>query len=490
MNNEEIEKYLNTWLLKENKTRCVDQKNLFSKDEYERLLKSVIDTIKDNTDKSLKELREILYQKSGLEDKIKFFIQERGMTPGLVLSYGTNDFKETIITGYSQEVYFTNNGNKYYCPYRMKEDTIFDLASITKLFTSISILKLVQFGLISLDDKVQDIVPKFKNLKDVTVYDLLAFQVPLKTTSRIDRANSKDEAEDIIYNIEIDQENDNKKPYTDMGAMVLKYVIEEVTSIPYYNFLDTFILKPNGLNNTYVTVPNEKIDNVASTNGNGLYYKDGNYVINENPRKGVVFDPKAIIMDQEHGNLSGHAGLFSNASDMTTLAKQLINHNILNEKLLRELAKNRTGKKYIEDKKTKFIQYLGYLCYSKNPNLPDSEVYHALSGEAFASAGWCGTQLTVDPLNEIYFFLGGNRSHNRMTFIDPSQQWKIKQYRNKKTIILPNGEEMIDATRFAWDRDSEIVHPAIRLTIQYKMLEDIIKKYENYTEQDHKVKII
>ena len=137
------------------------------------------------------------------------------------------------------------------------------------------------------------------------------------------------------------------------------------------------------------------------------------------------------------------------------------------------MAKNRTGRKYIEDDKEKYIQYLGMLCYSKNPILADSELFHAMSGKSFASAGWTGTQLTVDPINELYFFMAANRSHNRMTFIDPAQRDKVEVNENgKKTILLPNGDVKIDATRFAWDRDAAIVHPALKLTIQYKMLED------------------
>ena len=120
----------------------------------------------------------------------------------------------------------------------------------------------------------------------------------------------------------------------------------------------------------------------------------------------------------------------------------------------------------------------------KNPNLKDSEVYHALSGESFASAGWTGTQISIDPLNEIYFFLGGNRSHNRMSYIDPIWKDKVKDDNGKKIITLPNKIEMIDATRFAWERDEAIVHKAIRLTIQYKMLEDIVLKDEKIKEEE------
>ena len=45
---------------------------------------------------------------------------------------------------------------------------------------------------------------------------------------------------------------------------------------------------------------------------------------------------------------------------------------------------------------------------------------------------------------------------------------------------------MIDSTRFAWDRDSVIVHPALRLAIQYKMLEDFYELSNEKIESNSK----
>lgn len=290
----------------------------------------------------------------------------------------------------------------------------------------------------------------------------------------MDRASSTEEAEQILFNIEIDQESLNRKPYTDMGAMVLKYVVESASGMNYYNFIDENILKQLNMNDTHVVVPKMKLERVASTNFGMTYYKDGNFSITTNAPKGVVYDPKAQIMGQASGVLSGHAGMFSTTSDMTNFAKGIMDGQIIDKEYVEMMAKNRTGKKYIEDGKEKYVQYLGMLCYSKNPVLADSELFHAMSGKAFASAGWTGTQLTVDPINELYFFMATNRSHNRMTFIDPSQRDKVEINENgRKTILLPNGDIKVDATRFAWDRDAVVVHPALKLTIQYKMLEDV-----------------
>lgn len=468
-----LEDYVNDLYEKQNNGSCLEQQGLYTKKEYFELLKPVIELISNYKDYSIDELRNKLYENSQIEENLTDFIYKKEMVPGMVFSYGTKNYKETVVVGNRQEVSLNEQGKIVPALEKMTEDTIFDLASVTKVFTSVSLLKLVQDGVIRLNDTVVKYAPQFKNLNDVTIYDLMTFGVPLKTNGRVDRASSREEAEQILFGIERDLESTNKRPYTDMGAMVLKYVIESASGMNYYHFVEENILKKLNMDDTHVVVPKMKLDRVSSTNLDGKYYKDGNFAITTNAPKGIVYDPKAQIMGQKDGVLSGHAGMFSTANDMTNLAKGIISGKVINEEYVEMMAKNRTGRKYIEDDKEKYIQYLGMLCYSKNPILADSELFHAMSGKSFASAGWTGTQLTVDPINELYFFMAANRSHNRMTFIDPAQRDKVEVNENgKKTILLPNGDVKIDATRFAWDRDAAIVHPALKLTIQYKMLED------------------
>ena len=87
--------------------------------------------------------------------------------------------------------------------------------------------------------------------------------------------------------------------------------------------------------------------------------------------------------------------------------------------------------------------------------------------------------------------MAGNRSHNRMTYIDPAQRNKVvTDENNKKTITLPNGKTMIDATRYAWDRCYDIIFPALELTIQYKMLEDLYELMNEKIEKEKKKKKI
>lgn len=487
-----LEEYINDLYEKQNNVACFEQKNLFTKKDYYELLKPVIEMLKAHKSYTMEEMREYLFKQSKIEEKVRDFIYQKEMSPGTVFSYGTKNYRETVVVGNRQEVTLDQNGNLVLAIEKMTEDTIFDLASVTKIFTSLSVLKLLQNGSINLVDKITKYVPEFKNLNDVSIFDLISFRVPLKTNGRVDRANSKEEAEQILFNIEVDKESNNRRPYTDMGAMVLKYVIEKVSGMNYYQFIDENILKHLKMENTHVVVPKMKLNRVASTNLDTVFYKDGNVVDKSFIQNGIVYDEKARIMGQSEGNLSGHAGIFSTAEDMTSLAKGIINGKIIDSEYVEMMSKNRTGKKYIEDRKEKYIQYLGFLCYSKNPILADSELFHAMSGKAFASAGWTGTQLTVDPINQLYLFLGSNRSHNRVSIVDPAQRQNIQYDENGKGVItLPNGRIKTTSYKYAWDRDAVIIHPALKLAIQYKMLEDLYSyDKELKDEEKHYVKYI
>jgi len=476
---ENIEKYIDKLYNAQNIGADSTQKNLCPKEFYENLVFSVLNTIKNNKDASITELRTLLYKQSNIENSLRNFFYKRQMAPGAVITYGTENYQENIILGNKKETIESQEP--------MEKDTIFDLASTTKGFTAIAILKLLEMGLIdNLEDEVTKYAPQFKNLKGITIYELLTF-IPLKTTERIDKANTIDEAENILFKAEPNQIPQNTNPYNDIAPMVLKYIIEKAAGMDYYTFLKCTILDSLEMHDTYVKIPEENISRVASGNNDTRYYKDGNIVTRNYITQGISTDDKARILGQPEGNLSGHAGLFSTADNMKKLAQALIDNKILNLNLRKEMTKNRTGKMYLKENGSKgYVQYLGMLHYSKNPLLAASEVHHPLSGEAFAGAGWSGTQLTVDPIHNINFFMGANRSHNRMTIIDPTHQDKIKTDEfGKRTIILPDGRELIDASKFAMTRDEAIVHPCIELALQYKILEDIIGKKEIEQEEQY-----
>ena len=168
--------YIKQLIQNENIGAEKEQKDLYSKEQYENLLKVVLQVLKENKDASIQELRDELYKRSRIEEDLKDFIQARKMAPGAVISYGTKSYQEQLVIGNREEVLLKNG---VYIPSvkPMKEDTLFDLASCTKLFTAIATLTLVEKGMLDLNADVTKYVPQFINLKGIPVFQLLTFEI-------------------------------------------------------------------------------------------------------------------------------------------------------------------------------------------------------------------------------------------------------------------------------------------------------------------------
>jgi len=483
----DIEKYIDKLYSYQNINMNKEQRNLYSRGKYYKLVRDVLKEIKNNKDCSCSEIRKILFYKSKIEEKIKEFVLVNKKVPGMLFSYGTKNYKETIVIGNKQEKTIDSSGKIITKKEKMTEDAIFDLASVTKLFTSLSILNLAENNYLNLNDCVKKYAPEFENLENVTIIDLLSFNIGLRTDKRIDNALDKEEAEKILFDIKKSENKKNKNPYTDMGAMILKYIIEKISNKSYYDFLKETILDSLNLKDTNVVIPKSKIERVVNNNLDVKIYKNNEIFINKKNTKGIVYDPKAQIMGQKEGNLSGHAGLFSSANDMTKLAKGIIKKKIITEKYINNLAINKTGKKYFENGKINYVQYFSLLCYSKNPRSIDSEVHSALSGRSFSSVGWTGSKFTVDTLNNIFLFASANRSHNRITYIGDKKSSLIKMDSKNNEYILNDNEKIYNASNYAVERDTEVIDYVTELLLKYKILEDfyeMVNEKVTYQERD------
>ncbi|MFR3405931.1 MAG: serine hydrolase domain-containing protein [Christensenellales bacterium] len=125
-------------------------------------------------------------------------------------------------------------------------DTIYDLASLTKLFTAVVTLALVESGQLSLDETVGQIDPRFIHLQNVTVGDVLSFRISLQTPGRIDTAPTREEGLKRLFGVSVCP-TPSIRVYSDMNAMVIKYVIEAKTGLSLFDAIQTWILSPAGM---------------------------------------------------------------------------------------------------------------------------------------------------------------------------------------------------------------------------------------------------
>ena len=310
---------------------------------------------------------------------------------------GKNQFDTNFITGISSCIYLPSFNNKG--EYKLKliggktartrsikvnEETLFDVASITKLYTLLLLFKLEKEGLIDLNKKVSDINPDFQNLEDFTLNDLVRLHGELRTNGNIKEAKSKEEAYEMLKTLYLNSNSREENKYTDFGAIVISDTIEKVISeklgeeMNFDEVMYKYLLEPLGLYHTYF---NPITNNVA---GNG----------NTNR---LVHDPKARIL----GGALGHAGIFVTSDDLAKLSKSLFRVNYYNRGIIRKVQLERLGEITFPNSNQANKGNLGI--YVKHPlGFDKTFTPSEFSTGSFSHQGWTGALATFDPNNYIH----------------------------------------------------------------------------------------
>lgn len=450
----------------------------YEPEKFAHLEKIVNKIINANPKDDLFELRKKIYTLSGVGELLKNFFISKKKASGGVIELSTPYFNECFYVGNKQEGFINDKGIWTPNHIATNQDTIFDLASVTKLFTAVAILQLVEDGTLKLSDPVAKHDDRFVNLGHLTIEDLLMYAI-IQTNERVDNANTVEEAENILFNATHKAWQTNMDRYNDFAPIVLKYIVEKKTGYDFYTYIEKNILKPLKMWDTYVSIPNEERDRVAHTGHIGTLDKNGILTFRE-VKPGISSDKKAEALGQPEGKLPGHAGLFSTSGDLTRFSKGLIDNTILSKNMVDALGTQKVGELYKkEDTKALWgTQTFSYLAYVVNQIKERTEVPYAACNKSFAIEGWTGTQLTTDPINAISVAFLSNRTHNRMIFIDGTH--KVTKVNDSSIIILPNGTEMKDSSKFAFHKD-EIISKVYELALMYRMLEEKkeVKKDKN-----------
>ena len=340
---------------------------------------------------------------------MQYLVRERRIVSGVAVGYGNADTAVADCCGNAGEVALAG-GLFVPCVRKMDADTIFDLASVTKLFTALSVVLLRERGKLRLSDPVSRYDARFSHIGDATVYELLCFQAGLRTDARIDEAEDRETALTRLFGMR-PMPLPPVRYYTDMGSMALKYVVEAASGMAYYDFVKANILDPLEMHTTFARVPEERLAHTVCYNYERRIV-GGEYRVDTACPAGTVHDPKARVLSDGGKDLCGHAGLFSTMADMTRLAQGLLNDALFSHEVLREIGTNRTGYPLPSGGHT---QYLGYLCYAKHPEQTYSEVPACFGERTLALNGFTGNHFSVDPEKNQYMIILGNRIHNRIT---------------------------------------------------------------------------
>ena len=176
-------------------------------------------------------------------------------TPGaqiLVMKDGKVVFEKSY--GTIQAFDFSKEGdNKIVDPIPVKNDTLFDLASVTKISATTQVfLHLVYEGKVSLEDKVTKYLPEFgKNGKEeVTIGQLLSHTSGLPQWKAIYLYSDNRQATlEYIENQKLEFEPGEYK-YSDLGFMTLAFVAEKITGESFDEYATKTIYDPLNLKHT------------------------------------------------------------------------------------------------------------------------------------------------------------------------------------------------------------------------------------------------
>jgi uncharacterized protein YbbC (DUF1343 family)/CubicO group peptidase (beta-lactamase class C family) len=309
------------------------------------------------------------------------------------------------------EVYSKAYGSRALIPQDepMTVDTIFDLASLTKVIaTTPAVLLLTERGQIDLEQPVQSYIPEFTGggKEKITVRHLLLHTSGLRPgiETRTDWTGQAAALQRICREQVVSPPGESFR-YSDINFILLGVLVQRVAKVPLEQFVALEIYTPLRMVDTGYLPPSSGNSRIAPTE-----------VINGEVLRGVVHDPTARKM----GGVAGHAGLFSTASDLARYARMLLN--------LGELDGVRIFKPETVRLMTT-VQTPDGVTARRGLGWDIDSPYSGPRGRLFpvgsyGHTGWTGTSLWLDPFSKTFVIFLSNRNH-------PNENGSVLKLRNR-----------------------------------------------------------
>lgn len=266
-------------------------------------------------------------------------------------------------------------------------DTCFRIASLTKQFTAVAVMQLVEEEKLSLDDTIDKYFPSYKYGKKITVKNLLTMTAGIKdyinkdgdtdteayTESQIDfKVSAKNSAKenkkavmDWIFNQKLNFEPDEKYMYSNSAYFLLGDIIEQVSKTSYEKYVEEKILKPSGMMNT----------GFESTDKLAVGYQD-------------IYDNAWTLYP---GVGYSATSLISNVPDLLKWVDALCTNKLVSEETFKEMTtpyKGNYGYGFVVSEESNAVSYTGKidkynaaLVFTKDEN----QIYIALSNYSNSS---------------------------------------------------------------------------------------------------------
>ncbi|WP_433369931.1 serine hydrolase domain-containing protein [Actinoplanes sp. CA-142083] len=292
----------------------------------------------------------------------------------------------------------------------MRPDSIFDLASLTKVYTAILVLQLVDQGKVALDAPVQRYLPDFTGAgkEKITVAMLLAHTSALPVGAKVTRSSQWPAV--MRTPLVSGGVPGTTFRYSSVGLMVLGRLVEKLTGKSLDKALRDNLTTPLGLKDTgfqplkWVSDKQRLVATDARTS-RGLL-------------RGTVHDDVCNIL----GGVAGHAGVFGTARDVAVIGQMLLDGGAYNGKRIlsaatvkKMLTNVNKGKPAIDAERPGRSADHGLGVEMNQPWFMGK----LASATAFGHTGFTGTSLLVVPARRQVIVLLTNRAHPNWSWSNP-----------------------------------------------------------------------
>lgn len=307
-----------------------------------------------------------------------------GVIPGAVFAAGAPGLPaEVVVTGQARA-----RGGP---PRPMRRDTLFDLASLTKVVATLpAVLRLAGLGALMLDEPVTRFLPGFRGegRDAVTVRQLLAHTAGLPASIPFwERSQDPEEASRALLCVPLDHPPGTRVVYSDVGFMLLGAVVSAISGSPLDAAVAELVTGPLGLARTGFRPGPARAARAAATE----LQPDGTALT------GIVHDENARFF----GGVAGHAGLFAPIDDLIRyLAGAWLGGEFLSPASRREACRLQTG--VLGGRRGLGWVLRGDPADSLGTRWPPGSVSHT---------GFTGTSLACDPASGAWAVLLTNEVH-------------------------------------------------------------------------------
>jgi CubicO group peptidase (beta-lactamase class C family) len=284
---------------------------------------------------------------------------------------------------------------------RTNAETLFDLASVTKLFTTTAFMTLVEQGKVFVDDPVRSVLPEFSGVRPIQPYEnpldwgktvsvtdqpgtvnadavtfrnLLVHNSGLPAWRAFKDQPDAESATQLALSTFFSYPTGERVVYSDVGLILLGLAVSRLTESPLDETIYQRVTRPLGLSAHFQpAAPLQSSQNIAPTE---FCKWRGRRILGE------VHDESAWRL----GGVAGHAGMFAHARDVAALGQSFLSASLLRRETITEMTR-------LQAEFNEVRRGLGFALWSPDPEASSNP----FSPSTFGHTGFTGTCLWIDP---------------------------------------------------------------------------------------------